>query len=95
MKFPEEQQRENGQNPPDYRFSVYTIENGRRTLINYQSDMPPRTPAHLVLKDQELPPTYDDALKMEQLPVSEISPPVVNTTTTTGCSIPRRNSAAL
>jgi hypothetical protein len=47
---------------------VYTIEHGRQTLINY--DLPPRSPAHLAMKD-ELPPTYDDALKLHRMNTTE------------------------
>jgi hypothetical protein len=59
------QQQRSSENPPGYGISVYTI-HGRRTLINYHSDMPPRSPAHLAMKE-ELPPTYEDALKFHQI----------------------------
>lgn len=67
-------------------FSVYTVEHGRRTVINYHSRTPPRTPAHEVMKE-ELPPTYEDALRMEQQPTAETS------NATRQVTIPRRNSS--
>lgn len=90
FKFSEEQRRQNPRNPPDYRFSVYTIEHGRRTLINYESEVPPRSAVNLAMKENELPPTYDDALKMAQAPAAKSTP---NITAVAGTQ--RRNSAAL
>lgn len=75
----QQQQRQNAsETPPSYGISVYTIEHGRRTLINYE--MPPRSPAHLVTKE-ELPPTYEDALKLHRLNTTE-NPPTSTTVTT-------------
>lgn len=75
---------------PTSEFSVYTIENGRRTLINYRSEVPPmRVPAHIAMKD-EMPPTYEVALTMEQpavAPPPAFSAPAV--------ALPRRSSATI
>lgn len=79
----EQQARENSQNPASNGISVFTIENGQRTLINYSTGMPPRSPAHLVMKE-ELPPTYDDALKMQLVKPENPS-----------STLPRRDNAIL
>lgn len=91
--LPDRQRQQNPQSP-DYQLSVYTIERGRQTLINYQSDLPPRSPAHVVMKSQELPPTYDDALKM-QIMQPTVAPEPNTTTTTITINTQRRNSAML
>lgn len=84
----DQQIRQNSPNRENNQFSIYTIEHGRRTLISYNSRIPPRTPAHLVMKE-ELPPTYEAALRMEQSPVT---PPLNSTPVVV---VPRRNSATI
>lgn len=81
QNFPEQniQQQRESENPPAY--GVFTVEHGRRTLINYHSDMPPRSPVDFVIKD--MPPTYEDALKLHELQTAENS-----TTNTTVATLP-------
>ncbi|CRL03316.1 CLUMA_CG016575, isoform A [Clunio marinus] len=69
-EFEEQQQRNSSGNIPSYRFSVYTVENGRRTLVNYGSNMPPspNSPsAPRIIMEHELPPSYDVAIKMHKI----------------------------
>lgn len=83
--------RRNARSAQNSGFSVYTIEHGRRTLINYSNEMPVRSPVNVVVKD-ELPPTYDDALKMQQVPVAPSALANISTSTVPN---QRRNSSIL
>ncbi|CAO1331114.1 unnamed protein product [Diamesa hyperborea] len=59
----EENQRQNNERS----YSVYTVERGRSTLITYSSNNPPRSQPtdDTIIKDY--PPTYEEAIAMENI----------------------------